>query len=81
MNKHPECGHDELFIGNWTASTWHYVKWETRRKGDVALVDCGKFGVHTIKDAFPGFIKREEVIEKHPEFLERLERQTFRSIT
>lgn len=59
---HPECGPDEVFIGNHHQMGFKELPWVTKRAGNVAYDNRG----NPLNDAqfFPVFVKRAEYQHK-----------------
>lgn len=55
---HPECGGDEVFVGNHHQAGFRELPWKTKRVGNVAYDERG----NPLDDAqfFPVFVKRAE---------------------
>lgn len=74
MTKHPECGDDEVFVGNADDNTIRTMGWKTKRRGKIAYKKNGERITIEWRGAFPVFVQKSEIAEKDPKLLEWIER-------
>lgn len=70
---HPERRDDEVFITNADNWTWPKIGWQSKRQGKVAYSRDGKPLGALWRGAFPVFAKKDEIRQRDPKILERLE--------
>jgi hypothetical protein len=70
---HPECRSDEVFITNSDIETYSEIGWKSKRKGNVAYGTDGKPLGNRWLGAFPVFAKKDEIRQRDPEILKKME--------
>lgn len=59
---HPECGVDEIYLGNFSEQKFQLVGWKTKRMGKIAYDIHGE-RVYS-EGFFPVFVSRKEMESK-----------------
>jgi hypothetical protein len=68
---HPECGDDEVFLGNCDDKSFERIRWRTKRKGVVAYMADGTPWSERGAVGFPVFVQKAELPAERLESFER----------